>query len=60
VASRLEEQAKLDQALLGELNMSKLKLLEKKQDLEQARYELLRRYALFQEATGGQWKWIAR
>ncbi|PYJ30554.1 MAG: hypothetical protein DME90_03145 [Verrucomicrobia bacterium] len=60
VASRLEEQAKLDEALLGELNTSKLKLLEKKQDFEQAHYELLRRYALFQEATGGQWKWIAR
>ncbi len=59
VATRLEEQAKLDQALLGELNMSKLKLFEKKQDLEQAQYELLRRYALFQETTGGQWKWIA-
>jgi len=58
VATRLEEQAKLDQALLGELNMSKLKLLEKKEDLEQAHYELLRRYALYQEATGGQWKWI--
>ena len=60
VASRLEEQAKLDEALLGELNTSKLKLLEKKQDFEQAHYELLCRYALFQEATGGQWKWIAR
>ena len=60
VATRLEEQAKLDEALLFDLNMSKLKLLEKKQDLEQAQYELLRRYALFQEATGGQWKWIAR
>jgi outer membrane protein TolC len=59
VATRLEEQAKLDQALLGELNMSKLKLLEKKEDLEQAQYELLHRYALYQEATGGQWKWIA-
>jgi outer membrane protein TolC len=58
VATRLEEQVKLDQALLGELNISKLKLLEKKEDLEQAHYELLRRYALYQEATGGQWKWI--
>ena len=60
VATRLEEQARLDQALLGELNMAKLKLLEKKEDLEQAQYELLHRYALYQEATGGQWKWIAR
>ena len=60
VATRLEEQARLDQALLGELNMSKLKLLEKKEDLEQAHYELLHRYALYQEATGGQWKWIGR
>jgi outer membrane protein TolC len=60
VATRLEEQAKLDQALLGELNVAKLKLLNKKQDLEQAHYELLRRYSLYQEATGGQWKWIAR
>ena len=59
VASRLEEQAKLDQALLGELNMSKLKLLDKKEELEHAHYELLHRYALYQEATGGQWKWIA-
>jgi outer membrane protein TolC len=59
VATRVEEQAKLDQALLGELNMAKLKLLEKKEDLEQAQYELLHRYALYQEATGGQWKWIA-
>lgn len=59
VATRLEEQAKLDQALLGELNMSKLKLLEKKEELEQTHYELLHRYALYQEATGGQWKWIA-
>jgi outer membrane protein TolC len=59
VATRLEEQAKLDQALLGELNMSKLKLLEKKEELEQAHYELLHRYALYQEATGGKWKWIA-
>jgi outer membrane protein TolC len=58
VASRLEEQAKLDQALLGELNMAKLKLLQRKEDLEQAQYELLHRYALYQEATGGQWKWI--
>jgi len=58
VATRLEEQAKLDQALLGELNMAKLKLLDKKEDLEQAHYELLHRYALYQEATGGQWKWI--
>jgi len=58
VASRLEEQAKLDQALLGELNTAKLKLLQKKEDLEQAQYELLHRYALYQEATGGQWKWI--
>jgi hypothetical protein len=40
--------------------MAKLKLLDKRQDLEQAHYELLHRYALFQEATGGQWKWIAR
>ncbi|HEY3037492.1 MAG TPA: TolC family protein [Pyrinomonadaceae bacterium] len=60
VATRVEEQAKLDQALLGELNMAKLKLLEKKQELEQTQYELLHRYALYQEATGGQWKWIAR
>ena len=60
VATRLEEQAKLDQALLGELNMAKLKLLEKKQELEQAQYELFHRYALYQETTGGQWKWIAR
>ena len=59
VATRLEEQAKLDQALLGELNMSKLKLIEKKEELEQTHYELLHRYALYQEATGGQWKWIA-
>lgn len=59
VATRFEEQAKLDQALLGELNMSKLKLLEKKEELEQAHYELLHRYALYQEATGGHWKWIA-
>lgn len=59
VATRLEEQAKLDQALLGELNTSKLKLLEKKEELEQAHYELLHRYALYQEATGGKWKWIA-
>lgn len=58
VATRLEEQAKLDQALLGELNTAKLKLLEKKEDLEQAQYELLHRYALYQEVTGGQWKWI--
>ena len=58
VATRLEEQAKLDQALLGELNMARLKLLDKKQDLEQAHYQLLHRYALYQEATGGQWKWI--
>src|SRR5207247_594752 len=56
VASRLEEQAKLDQALLGELNMAKLKLLQRKEDLEQAQYELLHRYARFQEATGGQGK----
>jgi outer membrane protein TolC len=60
VATRVEEQAKLDQALLGELNMAKLKLLEKKEDLEQAHYELLHRYALYQEASGGQWNWIAR
>ena len=60
VATRLEEQAKLDQALLGELNSAKLKLLEKKEDFEQAQYELLHRYALYQEATGGQWKWIRR
>ncbi len=59
VATRLEEQARMDQALLGELNMAKLKLLEKKQDLEQAQFELLHHYALYQEATGGQWKWIA-
>jgi outer membrane protein TolC len=59
VASRLEEQAKLDQALLGELNTSKLKLLDKREELEHAHYELLHRYALYQEATGGQWKWIA-
>jgi outer membrane protein TolC len=59
VATRLEEQARIDQALLGELNMSKLKLLEKKQELEQAHYELLHRYALYQEVTAGQWKWIA-
>jgi outer membrane protein TolC len=58
VATRVEEQAKLDQALLGELNTAKLKLLQKKEDLEQAQYELLHRYALYQEATGGQWKWI--
>ncbi|HEY2912864.1 MAG TPA: TolC family protein [Candidatus Angelobacter sp.] len=58
VATRLEEQAKLDEALLSDLNMSKLKLLEKKEDLEQAHYELLHRYALYQEVTGGQWKWI--
>jgi outer membrane protein TolC len=59
VATRLEEQAKLDQALLGQLNEAKLKLLQKKEELEQAQYELLHRYALYQEATGGQWKWIA-
>jgi outer membrane protein TolC len=59
VATRLGEQAKLDQALLGELNAAKLKLFEKKEELEQAQYELLHRYALYQEATGGQWKWIA-
>jgi outer membrane protein TolC len=60
VVTRLEEQAKHDQALLGELNTAKLKLLEKKQDFEQAQYELLHRYALYQEATGGQWKWLGR
>jgi len=60
VATRLEEEAKLDQALLGDLNTAKLKLLQKKEDLEQAQYELLHRYALYQEATGGQWKWIGR
>jgi len=60
VVTRLEEQAKLDQALLSELNSAKLKLLEKKEDFEQAQYELLHRYALYQEATGGQWKWIRR
>ncbi len=60
VVTRLEEQAKVDQALLGELNSAKLKLLEKKEDFEQAQYELLHRYALYQEATGGQWKWIGR
>jgi len=59
VATRVEEQARLDQALLGELNTAKLKLLQKKEDLEQAQYELLHRYALYQEATAGQWKWIA-
>lgn len=59
VASRLEEQAKLDQALLSELNSAKLKLFEKKEELEHAHYELLHRYALYQDATGGQWKWIA-
>jgi len=59
VATRVEEQARMDQALLGELNSAKLKLLEKKEELEQAHYELLHRYALYQEATGGQWKWIA-
>ncbi|PYK28253.1 MAG: hypothetical protein DME52_01570 [Verrucomicrobia bacterium] len=58
-ATRVEEQARMDQALLGELNSAKLKLLEKKEELEQAHYELLHRYALYQEATGGQWKWIA-
>ena len=58
VASRLEEQARLDQALLSDLNKAKLKLLQKKEDLEQAQYELLHRYARYQEATGGQWKWI--
>ncbi len=58
VATRLEEQAKLDQALLGELNTANLKLLDKKEDLEQAHYQLLHRYALYQEAIGGQWKWI--
>ncbi len=60
VANRLEEQAKLDQALLGELNESKLKLLEKREEVEQAHYDLLHRYALYQEATGGQWVWIGR
>ena len=40
VVTRLEEQAKVDQALLGELNSAKLKLLEKKEDFEQAQYEL--------------------
>jgi outer membrane protein TolC len=60
VATRLEEQAKMDEALLGDLNMAKLKLLEKREDFEQAQYELLRRYALFQEASGGQWKWMVR
>ena|SRR5882757_3289024 len=59
VATRLEEQARLDQALLGELNSAKLKLFEKKEELEQAQYELLHRYALYQEAIGGHWKWIA-
>ena len=59
VATRVEEQARMDQALLGELNSAKLKLLGKKEELEQAHYELLHRYALYQEATGGQWKWIA-
>jgi hypothetical protein len=39
--------------------MAKLKFFEKKEDLEQAQYELLHRYALYQETTGGQWKWIA-
>ena len=58
VATRIEEQARMDQALLGEVNSAKLKLLQKKEDLEQAQYELLHRYALYQEATGGQWKWI--
>jgi outer membrane protein TolC len=58
VATRLEEQARLDQALLSDLNKAKLKLLQKKEDLEQAHYELLHRYARYQEATGGEWKWI--
>ena len=54
----LKNRPRLDQALLGELNTAKLKLFEKKEELEQAQYELLHRYALYQEATGGQWKWI--
>jgi outer membrane protein TolC len=58
VATRLEEQARHDEALLSELNSAKLKLLEKKEEVEQAHYQLLHRYALYQEATGGQWKWV--
>ena len=60
VAIRLEEQVKLDQALLSELNTAKLKLIEKKEELEQAQYELLHSYAVYQETTGGAWKWIAQ
>ena len=59
VATRVEEQARHDEALLSELNSAKLKLLEKKEEVEQAHYQLLHRYALYQEATAGQWKWIA-
>ncbi len=60
VATRLEEQAKLDQAVLGQLNSAELKLLDSKEALEEAHYELLFQYARFQRVTAGEWKWIAR
>ncbi|HXY02691.1 MAG TPA: TolC family protein [Terriglobales bacterium] len=60
VAIRLEKMAQLDDALLSELNESKLKLLDAKEALEETHYQLLLRYALYQKITAGKWKWFTQ
>lgn len=58
IITRLQEQATHDQALLKDLNDAKIKLLDTKEALEQAHYDLLYQYARVQRLSAGAWEWI--
>jgi outer membrane protein TolC len=58
VTARLQEQSGHDQALLQDLNAAKIKLLETKEALEQAHYDLLFQYARVQRLSAGGWEWV--
>ncbi|MEO8440592.1 MAG: TolC family protein [Spartobacteria bacterium] len=60
IANRLREQAKVDQALLSDLNSAELKLLDSKEALEQAHYDVLFQYARVQRVSAGAWEWVPR
>ncbi|MGB8342173.1 MAG: TolC family protein [Chthoniobacterales bacterium] len=60
IATRLQEQAKTDQAVLADLYTAELKLLDSKEVFEQAQYDVFFQYAHVQKVSAGEWQWIKR
>lgn len=60
ITTRLAEQAKQDQAVLGDLNSAKIKLLDSQEAEEQAHYDLLIQYSRVQRVSAGAWQWLGR